>query len=83
MRQPETSDIGRAYGRAEADVGRAGVDPQADLIRLIHQIGNVDQRQRTEDGAGAKYLIVQGAHNADFRIAICVATDGKVGWSLV
>lgn len=75
--------IGRAYGRAEADVDRAGVDPQADVVRLIHQIADVQGSNTYEDGAGAKYLTVHGAHNAGFRIAICIATDGKIGWSLV
>jgi hypothetical protein len=81
MTERGKSVIERAYGRAEADLQREGIDRQADVVRLIHQIGAV--QHKAEDGAGAKYLIVHGAHNAGFRIAVVVTTDGQVGWSLV
>jgi hypothetical protein len=83
-RKSET--LGLARGRAAAQVTNRpddtpGLRRRDDMVLLLKQIGDVTET--VEDAAGAKYLTINGAHNAGFRIVVVVANDGRVGWSLV
>lgn len=69
---------GPAYVRAAVNVGT--VPAQDNVVRLLHQIADITES--AEDPAGARYFVAR-AHNAGFRVAICVTSDGEIGWCLV
>lgn len=81
MASRDESAINRAFGRASADIDRPGVDKQHDIARLLEQVAEVRRtRLGTEDDT--MFLLLGGAHNAGFEIAVAISAAGQVGWSL-
>lgn len=78
--QRDQSAISRACDRAAAHTLHVA-ETQDKVVALLKQIADI--QQEVQDPVGARYLIAAGAHGAGFRIAVCVATDGQIGWSLV
>jgi hypothetical protein len=78
---PGGTAVGLACQRAAANVHEAEHRQQRNILVLLEQVGEI--LETGADPAGAEYVILAGAHGAGFRIAACVATDGRVGWALV